>query len=133
MRVAQSEKEEGRYEAMSDLISRSTLIDAIVNRAIDEDISFGTVGELNAYLNGMASQQNAIIDLINNQPTIEAVPVVDSEWVICEDPTIFDTLGNPDTYVRCKNCGFKWTNMHHIKQYFKRCPNCGAKMKGGAE
>lgn len=74
-----------------------------------------------------------IRDLLDDQPTIEAAPVVQSEWEICEEPNTFDTFGNHATYARCKNCGFTWRNKYHVNNYFKRCPNCGADMRKGGD
>lgn len=67
-----------------------------------------------------------IIDLINNQPIIDAVPVVHGRWIgipLC---------GSNDC--ECSECG-NWCNIHvnlcgeAIQKY---CPYCGAKMDGGA-
>lgn len=60
-------------------------------------------------------------ELVRRQPTIEAVPVVHGEWIY-ENHTW-----------RCGVCGF-----HPFKGYipkepgFNFCPNCEAKMDGGA-
>ncbi len=53
----------------NDLISRSALIEAIVNRTGSPTVLFNTTEELNAYLEGCAYKQNAIIDMINDLPT----------------------------------------------------------------
>lgn len=59
-----------------------------------------------------------VIELIDNAPTIDAVPVVHGEWIV----------HNPDNpltiYGECPFCheevGRKWNY----------CPNCGTKMDG---
>ena len=61
-------------------------------------------------------------ELVRRQPTIEAVPVVHGEWVphnrMVRSPLVMNYA--------CSVCGKdgKQTSF---------CPNCGAKMKGGAE
>lgn len=63
-----------------------------------------------------------IIDLINNQPTVDAVPMVHGRWV---------HLGGDEWC--CSVCGFvistegSWDNP--TKKY---CEDCGAKMEGEA-
>lgn len=74
-----------------------------------------------------------LIEFVDGLPTIEAVEVVHSEWEICERKMVFDTLGNPATYGRCKNCGFSWSDKYHIEHCFKHCPECGADMRGKKE
>lgn len=103
---------------MSDLISKEALLHIVGKMPLNWEY-------------GQAVSD--IYDIIENQPTIEAVPVVQSEWEICEEPNTFDTLGNPATYARCKNCGFTWRNKYHVNNYFKHCPNCGADMRKGGE
>ena len=66
------------------------------------------------------------IYMIEDMPTIEAKPVVHGRWIgkpIC---------GNDNC--RCSECG-SWHHIHanlrgEVMQ--KYCPNCGAKMDGGA-
>ena len=60
-------------------------------------------------------------ELVRRQPTIEAVPVVHGEW-------------------KYKHwCCFECSKCKHTVDRYKHedltpyCPNCGAKMKGGAE
>lgn len=57
---------------------------------------------------------------LNEQPTVDAVPVVHGHWA-------WDT---EDIY-KCTNCGEK----SHVKEVMGKpdwnyCPNCGAKMDG---
>ena len=69
---------------------------------------------------GMHAAVNAFINFIVQAPTIEAVPVVHGEW-IKEEGAFFPTY-------KCSVCRAK-----HGAIWFKYCPSCGAKMKGGAE
>ena len=106
---------------MGDLISRSALIEAL-----KEEQNGGAIG-MDFY---------AFDDIVKEQPTIEAVPVVhgfndNRNYHECDE-------------FRCSECGLHledW-NRHvydeelddeFIKEYvFKYCPECGAKI-GGAE
>ena len=111
---------------MSDLISRSALIKRLWNHHSE------VVANPECYtdVEDISDDICAIVSIIDEFPTIEAVPVVHGEWEICEEPNVFDTCGNPATYARCKNCGFRWSNKYHVKNYFKHCPECGARMDG---
>lgn len=65
---------------------------------------------------------------IDEQPTIDAAPVVHGEW----EPTEVYKVD------RCTNCGFciDWEEvpnwMDELSHFKEMCPNCGAKMDGGA-
>lgn len=92
---------------MSDLISRSALLEAL-----KEEQNDGEIG-MDFY---------AFDDIVKEQPTIEAVPVVHGEWIY-------------ENYTwHCGVCGF-----HPFKGYipkepgFNFCPNCRAKMDGGSD
>lgn len=61
-----------------------------------------------------------IIDLINNQPTVDAVPMVHGRWV---------HLGGDEW--RCSACGFVITTEGSWDKPTKKyCEDCGAKMEG---
>lgn len=108
---------------MSDLISRSALIEEIRE--------YGIYGS--GYSD--AERENDVIDRIESQPTIEAIPVVhgfndNRNYHECDE-------------FRCSECGLHlegWVRHVYdeelddefIKEYvFKYCPECGAKMEGG--
>lgn len=63
--------------------------------------------------------------IIDDAPTIDAVPVVHGEWV--EDRRYYD--------LKCSNCGERplyYFNEEELDYYpcrSKYCPNCGAKME----
>lgn len=62
-----------------------------------------------------------IIDLINNQPTVDAVPMVHGRWV---------HLGGDEWC--CSVCGFVITTEGSLDRSTKKyCEDCGAKMDGG--
>lgn len=60
-----------------------------------------------------------IADRIDEQPTIDAIPAMHGRWV-------FD---RPNHY-KCSLCDAMWSG---VARFMKFCPNCGAKMDGGAE
>jgi len=60
-----------------------------------------------------------IIDLIDEQPTVEAEPVRHGKWIMKSDP-----FGFFDEIPVCSECGCT-TKM---REKTKFCPNCGAKM-----
>ena len=76
-----------------------------------------------------------VLESINKQPTIEAVPVVHG----CNNNQNYHGVDE----FRCSVCGLHledWVRHVHdggeefIKEYeFKHCPECGAMMKGGTQ
>ena len=54
-----------------------------------------------------------------------------SAWELIEEPNTVDTLGRPVYHARCPKCGFIWTNLHAVVNYFKHCPGCGKNMEEG--
>ena len=56
---------------------------------------------------------------VEETPTIDAVEVVHGRWV-------FD---RPNHY-KCSLCDAMWSG---VARFMKFCPNCGAKMDGGAQ
>lgn len=89
---------------MSDLISRS--------------------GLLNKW-NALSERGRTEFDqVIMTQPTIEAVPVVNGEWIKAENTWVCSVCHKENAYAYDETlCRFT--------DFF--CPKCGAKMKGGAE
>ena len=71
---------------------------------------------------------NDIEQMIENQPTIEAVPVVHGGWIFKFD----GPYGRERAY--CSACGNR-SGIGGIESNQRKpyCPNCGAKMKGGKE
>lgn len=60
-----------------------------------------------------------IRDLIDRCPTIPAEPIVNARWIHYPDCGV----------TRCSHCGWSIAECWESK----RCPDCGAKMDGGAE
>ena len=92
---------------MSDLISRKALIDVIEKEKSDND----------AYCRMCIDSMKEIIE---EQPTVEAVPVVHGEWKT-DCGVLFPVY-------RCSEC-----NCATALGKTKFCPNCGADMRTSAE
>lgn len=74
-----------------------------------------------------ASCLDDVRDMLNDQPTIEAAPVVHGEWENVGD-------NEEDLCFRCTNCKAEFSCEIDMRQFAKHCPNCGADMrKGGAD
>ena len=95
---------------MSDLISRSTLLEAMENLRKDNRHSDA---KSRAQHN---SEITACIKRVVEQPTVEAVPVVHGEW-----KTDYGVLF---PVYRCSEC-----NCATALGKTKFCPNCGADMR----
>lgn len=68
--------------------------------------------------------------LINSMETeIEELMPKEGEWIVT---TEVSDDGAVTSHINCSRCGFYWREPKHGK-VFKRCPNCGAKMKGEQE
>lgn len=66
-------------------------------------------------------------DVIEDMPTIDAVPVVHARWVDCYP----DDEVMKKTVFECSKChGCVWVN---FAAYTRFCPSCGAKMEEGTE
>ena len=101
---------------MSDLISRSALIEELENYCPDYQSS--TVGCI------LKRAVNECIKIVNEHPTIEAVPVVHAKW-IDEGDYLATAYGKLDART-CSACKCVIT----IDDYDNYCPACGARMDG---
>ena len=98
---------------MSDFISRSALLKSIEGVEVSFYLDDGVCGD--------NYDDTTIVDIINVQPTIEAVPVVHGEWI--ESDLLFEAD-------KCTICNASIYNTNGMNF----CPNCGADMrKGGTE
>lgn len=61
--------------------------------------------------------------LIDEQPTVEAEPVVHGRWMTCED-------GWGDLHYQCSECGCEWflEDGSPADNDMNYCPHCSAKM-----
>lgn len=62
-----------------------------------------------------------IAKAINSIPAADVAPVVHGQWLDNED------------YMFCSICGIQWYYCDNDTETFNYCPNCGAKMDGGAD
>ena len=92
---------------MSDLISRSALIEAMEKK-------YEVAEKKGLYAVGLDCGFIITEQIIKEQPTVDAVPVVRGEWVGIEY----------DMFFKCSRCG-------HTTDYMLTnfCPNCGADMR----
>ena len=68
---------------------------------------------------------NQFIDWIDQAEPVDAVPVVHGRWIrVYSRPGVFKYLG-----WTCDQCGQR-TGNEYAPQWYKFCPNCGAKMDG---
>ena len=102
---------------MSDLISRKAVIKKIEGIYIQVTGIRSGKGILAEWMN---KYRETVLSTIREEPTIEAVPVVHSEWKYYRKQGI----------AVCKNCSFE----RNVDDNFGRaiaCPNCGADMRNG--
>ena len=113
---------------MSDLISRQEVIEWLVGkRYITVDETSDTMSEDFENKHRWELSRNCFINdaikHIQEQPTIEAEPVVHGEWV---DNGERDKHGVPKPFaISCSICGSS-AGTH----WMKYCTNCGADMRG---
>lgn len=50
---------------------------------------------------------------------------MESRWEIITEPNCVDNYDRPCRHARCPQCGFKWTDLYSVQNYFKHCPGCG--------
>ena len=66
-------------------------------------------------------------------PTLDYAPVRHGEWVEKIEPYAYTAAGREIHIFHCSACDFTWANKRMVFDYFKHCPNCGAKMDGGKQ
>lgn len=102
----------------NDLISRSALLEE-VNRTFD---AFIRDAYFSAACDAMRAR-NAVNHMLNDAPAVDAEPVRHGRWEVGKSD--FGWAEDID----CSECGSMYS-------FFKKpnyCPNCGARMDGGAE
>ena len=67
-----------------------------------------------------------VLDIVDEQPTVDAVPVVHGRWEQCFEDWRHQIEGD-----KCSACGFEHYGCG-IKHYHY-CPNCGADMRERSE
>ena len=69
--------------------------------------------------------------MIRKRPTVDAVEVVHGRW---KEMHYEGGILDGTNFERCSICGYERVfDDPALKTVFKYCPNCGAKMDGGAE
>lgn len=96
---------------MSDLISRSAAIEAL---------------DQHSYENG--SDYDKTVELLNELPAVDAVPVVHARWIYSGE---VDEDGNCEA--NCSRCGAGDKHRADLKDAVPYCWKCGARMDGEAD
>lgn len=78
----------------------------------------------NEYLFGMQQRLETCIELVDDAPTVDAVPVRHGRWIDI-DPEMYTWK------IRCSKCGHERSMMSTGQIYPMYCEDCGAKMDGG--
>ena len=101
-------------------------------RLIDANILVGNLLSLTLTVTGLRAgkgvilellnkYRNGILQLINEQPTVDAAPVVHGHWI---EHSHLEVGGE------CSVCGWQFQWFENAEARY--CPHCGAKMDGGA-
>ena len=111
---------------MAEYIEREAAI-AIIEKKQKELCPVGRYGRGCVY--GLDREKydawDEIIDALENVPAVDVAPVVHGRWEVIE--VLTDDI---QTAARCNICGelISWFGKFSVY-----CPNCGAKMDGGAD
>lgn len=100
----------------NDLISRSALLQDARNTKVWVP-SWNKTSRV--AIEALREQGRSFKNIIENQPTVDAVPVIYSCW---DYPTVIK--GHEIPVPHCRRCGT------HNTDKSKYCPECGANMKG---
>lgn len=106
---------------MSDLISRSALIAAFDKTVLPREFRIVKTPEARMVV---AAHGKLVKRLIDEAPSVDAVPVVHGYNVDREYPSLFE----------CSICHWSCNDTYYgDTEDYNYCPNCGAKMDGGEE
>ena len=72
---------------------------------------------------------NGLLGLIEKAPTVDAVPVMHARWIHSR----YDDCAEQFELVKCSQCNHEAYAMAFYVRGGNYCPNCGAKMDGGAD
>lgn len=110
---------------MADLIDRQTLIKAA------EKKKFGIADNTHPY-EAIRIQGKYFREVVENAPTVDAVPVVHAEWL---DGCAIHNGKEAYQSIDCSHCNDIFKIESHDREYWKKrfkvCPFCGAIMDGG--
>ena len=81
------------------------------------------------------NERTVLDQIVDVQPTVEAVPVVHGKWIDGLDVPKEERERQPYVYLHgekyCSACYEEaYFDTDYGQQFFDYCPNCGAKMKG---
>lgn len=109
------------------LIDADALINDIMTEyGVDPYYFAGTdIDGIRAFANSL------IIERIASQPTVDAEPVRHGRWEYHSNPNIRGGMNPEDAYCSC--CGYHVDTTTVNYDDYNYCPNCGAKMDGGAK
>lgn len=96
---------------MTDLISRSEAIEVLGQHSYETSRDY-----------------DKTVELLNELPAIDAVPVVHARWIYSGD---MDSDGNSQGY--CSRCGAGDKHRADLKNLVPYCWKCGARMDGKRE
>lgn len=109
---------------MSDLISRSAMLEEIDKR---EQIARKVIPDLQE--DELRPTLKSLREFITNRPIVDAEPVRHGTWKMCRKTLKTDFATLTGTYPTCSLCGYVEYGVDKSTPY---CPECGAKMDGGA-
>lgn len=82
--------------------------------------------KIDQYTRGCWPTVSYVESIIRNQPAADVEPVRHGRWERCFEDWRQQIEGS-----KCSACGFEYYGTGISR--FRYCPNCGAKMDGGAE
>lgn len=95
---------------MDEYIRRQSVFDAL--STVDEDKQISLYGAVADFM-----------VMVSSIPTADVAPIIHGHWELASDG---------DGAV-CSHCREDFCNLIHETDKFKFCPNCGARMDGGAD
>lgn len=94
-----------------------------MGRLIDEQTAYDVLTDY--YHHTTDTQHAALMEALERVESVDAEPVVHGRWVrVYSRPGVFKYLG-----WTCDQCGQR-TGNEYAPQWYKFCPNCGARMDG---
>ena len=112
-----------------DLISREALIKELEQRHLDDVFikrGLPPMRKMSLECNrALKTQGDAIRDVINDMPAVDAEPVRHGKWEKIRDSQMYDDYYCVYFDYECSNCGDVTNDRHNLPRY---CPYCGAKM-----
>lgn len=105
---------------MDDLIRRNDTLNAIAQYCVGCESCDG--------IRCRGCQIDDALSIIENCEEVDAEPVRYAKWISEINPNAVTASGRTVLIFRCSCCDFTWANKTMVLNYFRYCPNCGAKM-----